>query len=79
MLIYDLAKTSGDVILTPIKILTGWGTDKMRKLELQLKKQVLEINLHRGGKTSRWILPHIPTIYGRNGNMGHTKNKDKRQ
>ena len=37
MLIYELAKISGDVSLTPIKILTGWGTEKMRKFGLQLK------------------------------------------
>ena len=36
MLINELAKISGDASLTPIKILTGWGTQKMRKFGLQL-------------------------------------------
>ena len=39
MLINELAKISEDVSLTPIKILTGWGTQKMRKFGLQLKNK----------------------------------------
>ena len=39
MLIQELSKISGDVSLTPIKILTGWGTQKMRKFWLQLKNK----------------------------------------
>ena len=39
MLINELAKISGDASLTPIKILTGWGTQKMRKFGLQLKNK----------------------------------------
>ena len=39
MLINELGKISGDVSLTPIKILTGWGTQKMRKFRLQLKNK----------------------------------------
>ena len=30
MLIYELIKISGDISLTPAKLLTGWGTEKMR-------------------------------------------------
>ena len=37
MLINKLAKISGDVSLTPIKILTGWGTQKIRKYGMRLK------------------------------------------
>ena len=39
MLINELAKISGDVSLTPIKIITGWGTQKMRKYGMQLKNK----------------------------------------
>ena len=39
MLINELSKIS-------IKILKGWGTQKMRKYGMQLKKQILEINIH---------------------------------
>ena len=39
MLINELAKISGDASLTPIKILTGWGTQKMRKMGLQIKNK----------------------------------------
>ena len=37
MLINELSKISGDVSLTPIKNLTGWGTQKIWKYGLQLK------------------------------------------
>ena len=37
MLIYELIKISGDISLTPTKILTGWGTEKMRTNGLRLK------------------------------------------
>ena len=37
MLIYELIKISGDISLTPTKILTGWGTEKMRTNGLKLK------------------------------------------
>ena len=36
MLINELAKISGDISLTPIKILRGWETQKMRKYGMQL-------------------------------------------
>ena len=39
MLIYELIKISGDISLTPIKLLTGWGTEKMRTYGLRLKNK----------------------------------------
>ena len=57
MLINELAKISGDVILTPLKLLTGWGTQKLRTYGLQIKKQILEIYIHRNGAAGRMILP----------------------
>jgi hypothetical protein len=39
MLINDLAILSGDVSLTPNKIITGWGTQKMRKIGLKIKNK----------------------------------------
>ena len=39
MLMYDLIKISGDLSLTPTKILTSWGTEKMRTLGLRLKNK----------------------------------------
>ena len=78
MLINELAIISGDVSLTPTKIITGWGTQKMRILGLKLKKQLREGSLHRGRKTRGRLLPHKPKIHRRNGNMGYTKDKDKR-
>ena len=56
MLINELAKIKGDVSLTPLKILTGWGTQKMRTYGLQLNKQVFEIHIHRSGAAGRRIL-----------------------
>ena len=64
MLINDLAILSGDVSLTPNKIITGWGTQKMRKIGLKIKKQVLEGSFHRDRKTRGRILPHKPKIHG---------------
>ena len=37
MLIYELIKISGDISLTPAKLLTGWGTEKMRTYGLRQK------------------------------------------
>ena len=39
MLMYELIKISGDISLTPTKILTGWGTEKMRTYGLRLKNK----------------------------------------
>ena len=39
MLINELVKISNDVSLTPIRILTGWGTKKMRKYGLWIKNK----------------------------------------
>ena len=39
MLIYELIKISGDISLTPTKLLTGWGTEKMRTNGLKLKNK----------------------------------------
>ena len=57
MLKNELAKILGDVSLTPIEILTGWGTQKMRKFGMQLKKQVLENHIHWNRKARGGILP----------------------
>ena len=45
MLINELARISNDVSLTPIKILTGWGTQKIRSYGLQLKNKLREDSL----------------------------------
>ena len=50
IVINELAKISGDISLTPIKILTGWGTKKNEEIWDATKKQVLENNLHRNRK-----------------------------
>ena len=39
MLINELIQISGDVSLTPTKILTGWGTQKIRTYGLRLKNK----------------------------------------
>ena len=39
MLMCELIKISGDLSLTPTKILTSWGTEKMRTLGLRLKNK----------------------------------------
>ena len=39
MLMNELIKISGDLSLTPTKILTSWGTEKMRTAGLRLKNK----------------------------------------
>ena len=39
MLMYELIKISGDISLTPTKIITGWGTERMRTYGLRLKNK----------------------------------------
>ena len=47
MLMCELIKLSGDLSLTPTKILTSLGTAKMRTIGLRIKKQILESGIHR--------------------------------
>ena len=64
MLINELIQISGDVSLTPTKILTGWGTEKNENIWTQTKKTILEGHLYRSGKTGGRILLYIPTKHG---------------
>ena len=73
MLVNELIKISGDLSLTPAKVITGWGTGNMRAYGLRLKKQILEECIHRSRRSGGRFLLHKPTLYGRNGNMEHTQ------
>ena len=46
MLMNEIATISRDIDTTPIRMLTTWGTQKLRKYGLELKKLILEKNLY---------------------------------
>ena len=73
MLMCELIKLSGDLSLTPTKILTSWGTAKMRTIGLRIKKQILESSIHRNRRARRRLLLYKPTVFGRDGDLGNTK------
>ena len=45
MLMNEIATISCDIDLTPLRMLTTWGTEKMRRHGLEIKKLILETNL----------------------------------
>ena len=55
------------------------GNTEREKIRITTENHILEGHFYRSGKTRRRVLPHISTIHGRNGDMGHTENKDKRE
>ena len=46
MIMNEMATISSDTDLTPIRMLTTWGTEKMRRHGLEIKKLILEKNLY---------------------------------
>ena len=63
MLINEVARISGDVSLTPIKILKGWGTQKMRKYGMQLKNKFWKSIFSEIEQLEEGFVPEKNNIY----------------
>ena len=73
MLMNEIATISRDIDITPIRMLTTWGTQKLRKYGLELKKLILEKNLHKNRKTRRRLPLQTQRAPGGYGFLGQSK------